>query len=131
LKDMLHTQHFTLEGANKLIEELKPVIVQMVKLKQELDAKGYDIYSHQYFGGLGANGTGAFPEEMDEFVSAVKIITTKGILIKGIDEGLIDFPHIRKSGDEVYLCWKVGEDKIEYWHSISDGFAGRRSIEEL
>jgi hypothetical protein len=68
---------------------------------------------------------------MDEFVSAVKIITTKGILIKGIDDGLIDFPHIRENGDEVYLCWKVGEDKIEYWHNIPDGFAGRRSIEEL
>jgi hypothetical protein len=128
---MIHTQHFTLEEAGTLLEELKPVIMLMVKLKQELDAKGYDIYSHQYFGGLGSNGTGTFPKEMDEFVSAVKIITTKGILIKGIDEGLIDFPHIRENGDEVYLCWKVGEDKIEYWHDIADGFAGRKRIEEL
>lgn len=88
---MLHTQHFTLEEAGKLLDELKPVVIQMVKLKQELDAKGFDIYSHQYFGGLGSNGTGVFPEEMDKFVSAVKIITMKGILIKGIDDGLIDF----------------------------------------
>lgn len=128
---MLHNRHFTLEEANRLLEDLKPVIIQMVKLKQELDEKGYDIYSHQYFGGSGPNGTGAFPEEMDELISAVKIITSKGILIKSIDEGLIDFPYNRPNGEEVYLCWKAGEDKINFWHRIPDGFAGRRSIKEL
>jgi hypothetical protein len=38
---------------------------------------------------------------------------------------------VRENGDEVYLCWKLGEEGIAYWHRIPDGFAGRRSIEEL
>lgn len=128
---MYHSKHFTIDEAGEMLDELKPLILQMVKLKQELDKKGYDIYNHEFFGGSGPNGTGAFPPEMDELLSAIKLITSKGIIIKGIDNGLIDFPHITKSGDEVYLCWKTDEDKIEFWHPIPDGFAGRKPLDEL
>ena len=128
---MLHDKHFTLDEAQGLVDELAPLITQMTKLKQELDKMGYDIYNHQYFGGSGPNGTGAFPEEMDELIAAVKLISSKGILIKDIDRGLIDFPHIRSNGEEVYLCWKADENRINFWHRIADGFAGRRGIEEL
>jgi len=120
-----------LDEAQEMVDELKMLVEQMIKLKRELDAMGYDIYHHQYFGGSGPNGTGAFPEQMDELVAAVKLISSKGILIKDIDQGLIDFPHIRSNGEEVYLCWKSGEDRISFWHTAADGFAGRRSIEEL
>lgn len=128
---MLHEVHFTLEQANELLEELRPGIEEMAALKQKLDEKNYDIYRHEYFGGMGPNGTGAFPPEMERLIEIIKTISSKGILIKGIGNGLIDFPHIRGNGEEVYLCWKIGEDDIQYWHRIPDGFPGRRNIEEL
>jgi hypothetical protein len=128
---LLHEKHFTIDEAQDLVDELRMLVEQMVKLKQELDAMGYDIYHHQYFGGSGPNGTGAFPEQMDELVAAVKLIHSKGVLIKDIDQGLMDFPHIRANGEEVYLCWKLGEERIGFWHRIEDGFAGRRGIAEL
>jgi hypothetical protein len=128
---MYHSRHFSLLEANKTLEEIKPLIEEMIRLKNELDREGFDIFRHQYFGGVGSNGTGEFPKELNRLVEIVKTISSKGVLIKGIGEGLIDFPYIRTGGEEVYLCWKAGEDNIAYWHRIPDGFEGRKSIEEL
>lgn len=127
----LHERHFTLDEANNLLDEIKPLIEEMIGLKKKLDSKGYDVYNHQYFGGSGPNGKGTFPEEMERLVELVKEISEGGVLLKSIDRGLVDFPHLRKNGDEVYLCWNFGEGEIAYWHSIPEGFAGRRSINEL
>jgi hypothetical protein len=128
---MFHSIHFTLEQANNLLDELRPAIEEMMNLKKILDDKNYDIYRHEYFGGMGSNGTGAFPPEMGRLVEIIKSISEKGILIKGIDNGLIDFPFIRSNGEEVYLCWLPGEESISYWHRITDGFPGRKNLEEL
>jgi hypothetical protein len=53
-----------------------------------------------------------------------------GAQVKDADEGLIDFPALRE-GEEVLLCWKLGENEIGFWHGLEDGFAGRRSVAEL
>lgn len=55
-------------------------------------------------------------------------ITELGIEIKDVGQGLVDFPSDR-DGRTVYLCWKLGEERIAYWHEISDGFAGRQPLE--
>ena len=127
----LHTRHFSIDEANNLLDEIKPLIEQIISLKKKLDAKGYDVYNHQYFGGYGPNGQGVFPEEMERLIELIKKISAEGILIKSIDNGLIDFPHLRKTDEEVYLCWKFDEGEIAYWHSIPEGFPGRRNISEL
>ena len=64
--------------------------------------------------------------ELKECVS--KIVQT-GCLVKDLETGLIDFP-AKRLGEEVYLCWKLGEERIEYWHSVQEGFAGRRLLDE-
>ncbi|MBV6478710.1 MAG: hypothetical protein HGGPFJEG_01467 [Ignavibacteria bacterium] len=91
----------------------------------------YDIYKHSFFGGITQNGSGVYPKEFTELIKIIKEITELGILIKSIENGLIDFPHVRDNGEEVYLCYLSGEEKIKFWHSLNDGFAGRRSIDEL
>lgn len=128
---MLHGRHFSLNEANMLLIKLKPLVNSMLALKKQLDKQGYDIYRHEYFGGVGPNGTGEFPKEMEELVEIVKKIASEGVQIKSIDNGLLDFPHITRAGEEVYLCWKSGEAEIMFWHRISDGFAGRKKIDEL
>jgi len=50
-----------------------------------------------------------------------------GIIIKDLDVGLCDFPHM-KDGRVVYLCWKLGEDEVSWWHEIESGFSGRRPL---
>lgn len=111
-------------GITHLVEEI-------ITLKQNLDKQGYDIYRHQYFGGIGPNGDRFFPPELERLAKIAQNLRRKGIVLKNLDEGLIDFPHIRSNSQEVYLCWKVGEDDIRFWHHVQDGFAGRKPAEEL
>ncbi|HMS64454.1 MAG TPA: DUF2203 domain-containing protein [Ignavibacteria bacterium] len=125
---MFHKRHFNLEEARSMLPEIKSKISLIAELKESLDERNYDINKHQYFGGFGPNGTGKFPEEMEKLVLLVNELTEKGVLIKDLNSGLIDFPHIRDNGEEVYLCFLLGEEDIKFWHSIEDGFAGRKEI---
>ena len=131
MPEYVHSKHFSLPEARQTLAELAPLVERLVSLKRELDQLGYDIYRHQYFGGTGPNGEKLHPPEADRLVEIAQDIDAKGVLIKDLDEGLIDFPYVRKNGEEVYLCWKLGEEKIEYWHRVRDGFAGRKDISEL
>ncbi|MEE9187467.1 MAG: DUF2203 domain-containing protein [Bacteroidota bacterium] len=127
----LHKKHFTLEEARAHVPTVEHLVAQLVELKRSLDKKGYDVYRHTYFGGMGLNGQKDYPPELVELVQIVRALDEKGILVKGLDEGLIDFPSIRENGEEVYLCWKLGEHTIDYWHRIPDGYRGRKPIGEL
>ncbi|MBA3977415.1 MAG: DUF2203 domain-containing protein [Nitrosopumilus sp.] len=57
----------------------------------------------------------------------IEEIEELGILIKSLDEGLIDFPSIRFN-EEVWLCWKIEEEKIRFWHRKNEGFIGRKPL---
>lgn len=127
----LHKKHFTLDEARKELTSVHALASKMVELKGSLNSLGWDVNRHEYFGGLGPNGDGSFPPGMETLVGIVKGLEERGVVVKGLDEGLIDFPLIRSDGEEVYLCWKVGENNIAFWHTIPDGFAGRRHIDEL
>ena len=56
-------------------------------------------------------------------------IQATGCLIKDLDIGLVDFPTLFR-GTEVYLCWKLGEPKIGFWHGVDEGFRGRKPIDQ-
>ena len=62
-----------------------------------------------------------------ELLKAVASLNGMGIQLKGPLEGLIDFPSYR-DGELVELCWKLGEEKVQHWHRIGEGFAGRRKL---
>lgn len=128
---MFHNKHFELSEARMLLKEIKHKLSRIVELKNKLDEAGFDINKHQFFGGFGPNGTGKFPGDLEDLVTLVREVTSEGILIKDLNSGLIDFPHIRSNHEEVYLCYLNGEDDINYWHRIQDGFAGRRTMDEL
>ena len=128
---LLHGKHFSVEEARRELSDLIPRVEELVSLKKLLDSKGYDVYRHRYFGGMGPNGDRFYPPELEKLVEIAKYLDSKGILIKSLDEGLIDFPHIRSNKEEVYLCWKLGEDGINFWHGLNAGFAGRKPLEVL
>jgi hypothetical protein len=56
-------------------------------------------------------------------------IHTFGCQVKDLDTGLLDFPTFYR-GEEVLLCWRLGEDKIRYWHGVDEGFRGRKPIDQ-
>ena len=61
--------------------------------------------------------------------AAIDEVQEVGCVVKDLDIGLIDFPTTYR-GVEVYLCWKLGETAIEYWHSVDEGFRGRKAIDQ-
>lgn len=128
---MIYTKHYSLEEAQQTLAEIKPQLEELVALKRLMDEKGYDVFKHQYFGGMGPNGLKAFPLQLQRLVEIVKQFGEQQIEIKDLNRGLIDFPHLRRNGEEVYLCYLLGESSIESWHTITGGFAGRRTLEEL
>ena len=68
-----------------------------------------------------------FGELKSEIVRLIHRIESFGCIVKDIDLGTIDFPSTRE-GEQVYLCWKIGEPTIAHWHGLEDGFAGRRPL---
>ena len=64
---------------------------------------------------------------IESIEAAVREIQSSGCLVKDLDMGLLDFPALL-DGVEVYLCWKLGEPKIEWWHSTHEGYSGRHRI---
>lgn len=61
--------------------------------------------------------------------AAVEEIHGLGVLIKDLDIGLVDFPTLFR-GEEVYLCWRMGEEDVRFWHGVHEGFQGRKSIDQ-
>ena len=53
-----------------------------------------------------------------------------GCVLRDLDLGLIDFP-ARAGGSEVFLCWRLGEDAIRFWHGTTEGYAGRKPLSQL
>jgi hypothetical protein len=66
-------------------------------------------------------------EKMQALLDELRFL---GAEVKDLDEGLLDF-RAKRGSEVVLLCWKVGEQRIGYWHDLRSGFAGRRPIAEL
>jgi hypothetical protein len=126
------SRSFTLEEASALLPRLRPIISEMQDVKSKLDgtkeevAKARDVASGN---GNVRNRSGV--ERAEELTARLtelmEQINDLGCEIKGIDEGLIDFPSERE-GRPVYLCWRIGEDEIGYWHELDTGFSGRQPL---
>jgi len=129
-------RYFTLAEANAALEELRPLAEQMVERRRELvDAQARRAALGAQVGTNGGDLTPSdFADADDELERAasslarcVEQIQAAGVLVKDLDQGLLDFPSLRE-GEEVLLCWHVGEDEIRYWHGVEEGFAGRKPI---
>ena len=83
-------------------------------------------------GGYAASDLNAAQAELElldeEAAATVNELEELGVVVKDLDLGLLDFPALRE-GEEVELCWRVGEDSVEYWHRIGEGYAGRKPID--
>ncbi|MEK0323695.1 MAG: DUF2203 domain-containing protein [Nitrosopumilus sp.] len=63
-----------------------------------------------------------------KFYESVEILENTGVVVKSIEQGLLDFPS-KRFNEEVWLCWKHGETEIRFWHDKDSGFMGRKPIE--
>ena len=70
---------------------------------------------------------GAVDEAVDGIKRCVEELAALGVQVKDLDTGLVDFPSWR-DGEEVLLCWRLGEDEVAWWHTLDGGFAGRQPL---
>jgi len=67
---------------------------------------------------------------IDQMQAGVARIDELGITLREIETGLIDFPAL-VAGRQVFLCWRLGEDDVAWWHELGDGFGGRQALADL
>jgi hypothetical protein len=130
---------FTLQDAQTLLPVLESLLVAAIdgkKLIESVDAELQEL-AHRVFlrGGLLVNVVhmARRKAEREKAIQRVKDalaeIDATGVQVKDLDMGLLDFP-CKVDGRTVLLCWKLGEKGITHWHSTSEGFAGRKPIDE-
>jgi hypothetical protein len=126
-----YKKHFTLEEARQYLPRLKYEIGELMQFKKKLDLIGFNIYTRKYRPGFNPDTLTEFPDDFMHLLDTVQALNDDGIVVKGIEEGLVDFPALRKNGEEVFLCWKESENDIMFWHSLNDGFRGRRPVTDF
>jgi len=129
---------FTLEEAQELLDaQLRAAAERMVEAR----ARGRDLEARwrRLVIAIGSNGGNFEKPEVrklraglkaaaEELAEILSLFGEHGVQVKDVEMGLIDFP-TEIDGEPALLCWRVGEERIEFWHTLDGGFAGRRPIE--
>lgn len=129
----LYSIHFTIPEARATLPDLRRRLNRIRDLLAEIRARESEEGIEQTIimrgNGKGPilSGVGAHKQEAQRLVEE---IAAQGIQIKDLERGLVDFPNFLHGNQahEVFLCWHLGEDTIEYWHEIEAGIAGRRPL---
>ena len=133
-------RYFTLEEAAGMVGEVQQAFEQAhIELGEIRDQ--IILYKRIQ---LSREQRGEIPSEQESEVLALKwdafeqafnkwiqYFIDRGIIIRDLDRGLIDFPYRTQDGEEFLLCWQLGEDGLFYFHDLQEGFAGRKPISLL
>ena len=120
-------RYFTIKSANEALPDviekfnnLKKQKNEIIKAEQalQLSASSLDEYMIQ---------KQKLNSEMTKFYQLIEDLESTGVSLKGLDQGLLDFPS-RRFNEDVWLCWKDGETEIKFWHELDTGFNGRKPI---
>ncbi|HLF89327.1 MAG TPA: DUF2203 domain-containing protein [Anaerolineales bacterium] len=122
-------RYFTLEEANTALNEIKPLIEEILTIRQHILDQREEVWPviQRAAGNGGSQSASKLAIEFERVDALVHQIQATGVIVKDLNMGLLDFPHL-KEGREVYLCWKHGEEGIAFWHEIEAGYAGRQPI---
>ncbi|NQU12311.1 DUF2203 domain-containing protein [bacterium] len=122
-------KHFTLAEARALLPKLRRLF-QDIQRQRQLALRADEQLSQAVTrsgGDAGGRVTVSLVNHLHQMNRRIHRIQGLGIQIKDFDRGLIDFPHLR-NGQEVFLCWELEEDDVEFWHGLDDGYAGRERL---
>jgi hypothetical protein len=122
-------RYFRLEEAIATLEIVRPLIAQIMEIRQEILARQPEVWPamEKSAGNGGNKAASALVGDFERLQALVQAVQDTGAILKDVNTGLVDFLALR-DGREVYLCWKYGEESISYWHDIDAGFAGRQPL---
>ena len=129
-------RHFTLKEANRLLPRVEPLLRALVEQRRALRGQQEVLAAFQTKA-RGNGGVTRGPEVLAARQAAERLtaqirqgleeVQALGCVVKDLDMGLLDFPAIR-DGVEVYLCYRLGEDRIAFWHGTDEGYASRKPL---
>lgn len=122
-------EYFNLERANQVLAQIRPMIAELLQLRQEILKKQPQAWPvvEKSAGNGGGKMASVLVQDFNRIDSLVKAVSASGAILKDINSGMVDFLALRE-GREVYLCWRFDEPEIQYWHDLEAGFAGRQPI---
>jgi hypothetical protein len=125
----MEKRFFTVEEARQLLPSLKELMGQVMVISHRLEE--YRDVVQQFADSASSNTGGpegtAYLDIVISLQSCLTQLQETGCVLKSLQDGLVDFPHL-KEGREIYLCWKYGEEDIRFWHEVDEGFAGRTPL---
>ncbi len=126
---MRHERHWTVREANAALAYLGPRIDELRGYLEQVNSSD----SVEGFARAAAEAGGGWPgaapaDAAVRLDMGLRELQALDIVVRDLEQGLIDFPAV-KDGEEVYLCWLQGEPRIDHWHRVDAGFAGRRPIQ--
>ena len=134
---MQRLRTYTVEEANAELPRVKQIVAQIAQLSAllpELEDQARIAEYESKRDRATADQRERYQQARDaasgaehERLKAIVTLNGLGIHLKGALEGLIDFPSSR-DGEAIELCWKLGEEKVEHWHRVGEGFGGRKPL---
>ena len=122
---------YTPQTANKALPEVKRMFANIVAQKSRVMALNNELQALVESEGDLEHYIKRKQElntAVTNLYKAIEMLEATGVSIKSVDEGLLDFPS-KRFDEEVWLCWKAGEDEIKFWHGKDEGFMGRKPLE--
>jgi hypothetical protein len=117
---------FTVEEANALLPSLADSLARIKEARQVV-LRGAEVIRVTAPTDGGGDAGKDYWEALRTLRTEIEELTARGIVLRDPESGLIDFP-AERDGREVFLCWRLGEDRVGFWHGPETGFAGRQPL---
>jgi len=123
------SSYFSVNDANKILPIVikkfnyaKKAKAEVMKMEQQLTSEMTPTSLEEY-----TIIKRKLNSSITKFYQSIEDLENTGVSLKGLDEGLLDFP-AKRFDEEIWLCWKEGETEIKFWHEKDTGFMGRKPI---
>lgn len=119
---------YSVEEARRLLPQVRATLLQLAVERRRADAAHAALHErHRGDGG----GLEALDESTADLRAGVRALLEHlealGVVVRDLDEGLVDFPTVR-DGEPAWLCWRLSDPELGYWHTTREGFASRRPL---
>ena len=120
-------RYFTLDDALTILPEIRDQLKRVSRMRAEIRGLAAELETAVRGNGQSQGTQPQFVKLVKELERLVGEVQERGVIVRDLDTGLIDFPSIRDS-DEIFLCYRLGEETIEFWHGLEEGFPGRKPL---
>jgi len=123
------TRFYRIDEATERLTDIEPILERLRDQRSQLIGLRDEVEATDDAAAIGALRL-RMQGVIDQMQADVGRLDGWGISLRDIESGLIDFPALA-GGRQVWLCWRLGEEGIDWWHELDDGFGGRRPLLEL